>query len=76
MDYRSTELVLTDATIEALGLSLPNSSAQEAVGAAKRSDCEPAVEAVVRLIEQNIRPRDILTRPAVTRPRRIPPASI
>jgi dihydroxy-acid dehydratase len=52
------------SAIEALGLSLPNSSAQEAVGEAKRSDCERAGEAVVRLIEQNIRPRDILTRPA------------
>ena len=52
------------SAIEALGMSLPNSSAQEAVGEAKRSDCERAGEAVVRLIEQNIRPRDILTRPA------------
>ena len=52
------------SAIEALGLSLPNSSAQEAVGEAKRSDCERAGEAVVRLIEQNIRPRDILTRAA------------
>jgi dihydroxy-acid dehydratase len=52
------------SAIEALGLSLPNSSAQEAVGEEKRSDCERAGEAVVRLVEQNIRPRDILTRAA------------
>jgi len=52
------------SAIEALGLSLPNSSAQEAVSDAKRGDCERAGEAVCRLIEQNIRPRDILTKPA------------
>src|SRR4029453_12406181 len=50
------------SAIEALGLSLPNSSAQEAVGDAKRGDCRRAGEAVVRLLEAGIRPRDILTR--------------
>ena len=52
------------SAIEALGLSLPGSSAQEAVSAAKRLDCERAGVAVVRLIESGIRPRDILTRKA------------
>ena len=52
------------SAIEALGLSLPGSSAQEAVGEAKRMDCRRAGEAVLRLIEQGIRPRDILTRKA------------
>jgi len=52
------------SAIEALGLSLPGSSAQEAVSAAKRLDCEHAGVAVVRLIESGIRPRDILTRKA------------
>ncbi|MCC7461486.1 MAG: dihydroxy-acid dehydratase [Gammaproteobacteria bacterium] len=52
------------SAMEALGLSLPNSSAQEAVGEHKRDDCRRAGEAVVRLIEQGIRPRDILTRKA------------
>jgi dihydroxy-acid dehydratase len=52
------------SAMEALGLSLPNSSAQEAVGEHKRADCRRAGEAVVRLIEQGIRPRDILTRKA------------
>jgi len=50
--------------IEALGMSLPDSSAQEAVSAQKRNDCERAGEAVVRLIEQGITPRQILTRRA------------
>ncbi|MEW6321099.1 MAG: dihydroxy-acid dehydratase [Acidobacteriota bacterium] len=52
------------SAIEALGLSLPNSSAQAAVSAEKRDDCRRAGEAVVRLVERNLRPRDILTRRA------------
>ena len=52
------------SAIEALGLSLPNSSAQAAVSDDKRVDCRRAGAAVVRLIEQGIRPRDILTRKA------------
>jgi len=49
------------SAIEALGLSLANSSAQEAVSDSKLDDCVRAGEAVVRLIEKNIRPSDILT---------------
>src|SRR5581483_6245134 len=52
------------SAIEALGLSLPGSSAQEAVGAEKRGDCRRAAEAAVSLVRQGIRPRDILTRKA------------
>jgi dihydroxy-acid dehydratase len=52
------------SAIEALGLSLPDSSAQEAVGEAKRLDCRRAGEAVVRLLQAGIRPADILTRKA------------
>src|SRR5487761_55639 len=52
------------SAIEALGLSLPGSSAQEAVSAEKRADCRRAGEAVVSLVKQGIRPRDILTRRA------------
>ncbi|NBU25681.1 MAG: dihydroxy-acid dehydratase [Gammaproteobacteria bacterium] len=52
------------SAIEALGLSLPDSSAQEAVGQGKRDDCRRAGEAVVRLIEAGITPRRILTRKA------------
>jgi dihydroxy-acid dehydratase len=52
------------SAIEALGLSLPNSSAQAAVSEAKRDDCRRAGEAAVRLLDRGIRPRDILTRKA------------
>ncbi|MGD8323729.1 MAG: dihydroxy-acid dehydratase [Gammaproteobacteria bacterium] len=48
------------SAIEALGLSLPNSSALEAVSAEKRSDCHRAGEAVYELIRRGIRPSDIL----------------
>jgi len=52
------------SAIEALGLSLPNSSAQEAVSPQKRQDCLAAGEAVVHLIERGIKPSDILNREA------------
>jgi dihydroxy-acid dehydratase len=50
------------SAIEALGLSLPGSSAQEAVGEDKHNDSRRAGEAVVRLVRDDLRPRDILTR--------------
>mgnify|MGYP001582768554 FL=1 len=52
------------SAIDALGLSLPNSSAQAAISDEKKSDCFRAGEAVMNLIEKNIRPRDILTKKA------------
>ena len=52
------------SAIEALGMSLPNSSAQEAVSMHKRDDCTRAGAAVVGLIERGILPRHILTRRA------------
>ncbi len=52
------------SAIEALGMSLPNSSAQEAVAQAKRADCRRAGAAVVDLLARGIRPRDILCREA------------
>jgi dihydroxy-acid dehydratase len=52
------------SAIEALGMSLANSSAQEAVSEAKATDCLRAGEAVVNLIREGIRPRDIMTREA------------
>jgi dihydroxy-acid dehydratase len=52
------------SAIEALGMSLPNSSAQEAVSGQKRDDCTRAGAAVVRLIDLGITPRQILTRKA------------
>jgi dihydroxy-acid dehydratase len=52
------------SAIEALGMSLPNSSAQEAESEAKQSDCHRAGQAVMRLINAGIRPSDIMTRKA------------
>src|SRR5437016_1643521 len=52
------------SAIEALGLSLPGSSAQEAVGEERRRDCRRAGEAVVGLVRSGLKPRDILTRQA------------
>lgn len=50
--------------IEALGMSLANSSAQEAVSSQKVDDCHRASAAVMRLIELDIKPLDIMTRKA------------
>ena len=52
------------SAIEALGMSLANSSAQEAVSEQKTSDCHRAGEAVMNLIEMDIKPLDIMTREA------------
>src|ERR1700738_964893 len=52
------------SALEALGLSLPGSSAQEAVSDDKRADSRRAGDAVMRLVKDGIRPRDILTRKA------------
>ena len=52
------------SAIEALGMSLPNSSAQAALSQDKTLDCERAGAAVVHLIARGIRPRDIMTREA------------
>lgn len=50
------------SAIEAMGMSLPNSSAQAAVSEAKRSDCRVAGAAVVELVKRGIRPSDILSK--------------
>jgi dihydroxy-acid dehydratase len=52
------------SAIEAMGLSLANSSAQEAVSSAKQSDCERAGQAVMNLIQRGIKPSDILSKEA------------
>ena len=52
------------SAIEALGLSLPNSSAQEAVSEQKRQDSFDAGAAVSLLIDRGIKPSDILSREA------------
>jgi dihydroxy-acid dehydratase len=52
------------SAIEALGMSLPGSSAQEALGADKMEDCRRAGAAVVALLGLGLRPRDVMTRRA------------
>jgi dihydroxy-acid dehydratase len=50
------------SAIEAMGMSLPNSSAQDAISSQKREDCQRAGAAVVNLIRRGITPRQILSR--------------
>ena len=52
------------SAIEALGMSLPNSSAQNAVSREKANDARAAGMAVIELMKRGIRPSDILTREA------------
>jgi dihydroxy-acid dehydratase len=52
------------SAIEALGMSLPNSSAQAAVSDAKKLDCTQAGKAVLELLAKDIKPLDIMTRKA------------
>ena len=52
------------SAIEALGMSLPNSSAQDAISQEKVDDCLNAGEAIMHLLEHDIKPSDIMTRPA------------
>jgi dihydroxy-acid dehydratase len=52
------------SAIEALGMSLPNSSAQAAISDDKMRDCFDAGAAVLNLIKLGIKPRDIMTKEA------------
>ena len=52
------------SAIEALGMSLPNSSAQDAISQEKVRDCLNSGEAVMNLIKRDIKPSDIMTRSA------------
>jgi dihydroxy-acid dehydratase len=52
------------SAIEALGMSLPNSSAQNAISKAKKEDCQRAGAAVMAMLESGLRPLDIMTRRA------------
>ncbi len=49
------------SAIEALGMSLPNSSAQDAISTDKNNDCIRAGKAVLNLLEKDIKPNDIMT---------------
>ena len=52
------------SAIEAMGMSLPYSSSTPAVDQGKHDECLRAGEAVRHLLEQDIKPRDIMTREA------------
>lgn len=52
------------SAIEALGMSLPGSSAQDAISTDKASDCYRAGQQVLELLARDIKPRDIMTRKA------------
>jgi dihydroxy-acid dehydratase len=52
------------SAIEALGMSLPNSSAQNAISPAKMDDCRRAGACVVDMLKNGLRPLDILTKKA------------
>ncbi|WP_111655580.1 dihydroxy-acid dehydratase [Isoalcanivorax indicus] len=52
------------SAIEALGMSLPGSSAQDAISEDKKIDCQRAGEAVMELLRRDIKPTDIMTRKA------------
>jgi dihydroxy-acid dehydratase len=52
------------SAIEALGMSLPNSSAQNAISDNKKQDCIDAGKAIVHLLEHDIKPSDIMTKKA------------
>ncbi len=52
------------SAIEALGMSLPGSSAQNAIDSNKMDDCFRAGQQVLELLKQDIKPSDIMTRKA------------
>ncbi len=52
------------SAIEALGMSLPNSSSNPALSAEKQRECAAAGEAIKVLLEKNITPKHIMTRKA------------
>jgi dihydroxy-acid dehydratase len=52
------------SAIEALGMSLPNSSAQNAISPAKVDDCRRAGACVVAMLKSGLRPLDVLTKKA------------
>src|SRR5690606_19970487 len=52
------------SAIEALGMSLPYSSSTPAEDPLKRQECVEAGKAIRRLLELDLKPRDIMTRQA------------
>jgi dihydroxy-acid dehydratase len=52
------------SAIEALGMSLPGSSSQDAVSKSKNEDCITAGKAIMNLLEKDLKPSDIMTKKA------------
>ena len=52
------------SSIEALGMSLPGSSSQDAVSNDKKQDCQAAGAAIKNLLDLDIKPSDIMTKKA------------
>lgn len=52
------------SAIEALGMSLPNSSSNPALSTDKQKECAAVGEAIKVLLQKNITPKDIMTRKA------------
>jgi dihydroxy-acid dehydratase len=52
------------SAIEALGMSMPNSSAKNAISDSKKQDCLDAGKAIAYLLEHDIKPSDIMTKKA------------
>ena len=52
------------SAIEALGMSLPGSSSQDAVSNDKKLDCQNAGSAIKNLLDLDIKPSDIMTKKA------------
>jgi dihydroxy-acid dehydratase len=52
------------SAIEALGMSLPGSSSQDAVSDDKQNDCKEAGLAIINLLDKDIKPSDIMTKKA------------
>jgi dihydroxy-acid dehydratase len=50
------------SALEAMGLSLPNSSAQAAISEHKVRDCRDAGAAVIKMLKRGIRPSDIFSK--------------
>lgn len=52
------------SAIEAMGMSLPGDASNSAISGGKMNECKEAGDAVIRLLEADIRPKDIMTKKA------------
>ena len=51
--------------IEALGMSLTNSSAQIAISSSKKIDCKNSAKALMNCVKKDIKPRDIINKKSI-----------